>query len=114
MKNSSIDNHSEPLQQHNVICCFDNGWAGKCKNEAIENGFCEEHKDVKCCSCVEKATRLCDETGFLVCGAPLCDNCEHTIRSNGCNSGGDLPEGLKGHCKKYEQVFKPWYMQDEK
>src|SRR5690606_5294649 len=64
------------------------------------------------CSCGEQATHECSETGSLVCGAPLCNDCEHTIRENGCNSGGNLPEGLKGHCKKVDQVYKPWYMME--
>ena len=106
---SSYKAHSEPLQQTDVICCFDLAWIGKCKNVADDSGYCEEHKGIMCCSCGEKATRECEETMSLLCGAPLCDNCEHTIHSNGCNSGGELPDGLKGHCKKSEQVFKPWY-----
>lgn len=93
-------------------CKFDRAWVGKCKVEC-DGDFCDEHKDKVCCSCGEQATRECSETMGLVCGFPLCDNCEHTIRDNGCNSGGELPEGLKGHCKKDEQLNKPWYMKDE-
>lgn len=29
-----------------------------------------------------------------------------------CCSCGELPEGLKGHCKKIEQVYQPWYMRE--
>lgn len=94
---------------HGVICRFDLAWIGQCKNPADESGFCEKHKDIKCVSCGEQATHECAETMGLVCGAPLCDNCEHTIQSNGCNSGGDLPKGFKSHCKITDQVFKPWY-----
>lgn len=97
------------LHKHSVICRFDLAWIGQCKNVADESGFCEKHKDIKCVSCGEQATHECAETMGLVCGAPLCDNCEHTIQSNGCNSGGELPKGLKHHCKITEQVFKPWY-----
>ena len=103
---------SEQSTIHDVTCCFDKAWIGKCKKPADDSNFCEEHKEIKCCSCGEKATRECDETGQFICGYPLCDNCEHTIRSNGCNSGGELPQGLKGHCKKSEQVYKPWYVSE--
>jgi hypothetical protein len=92
-------------------CKFNLAWVGPCKEET-EVEFCEKHSNLKCCSCGEQATRECPETMGLVCGAPLCNNCEHTMRSNGCNSGGELPEGLKGHCKKTEQVYQPWYMRE--
>jgi hypothetical protein len=90
-------------------CNFNKAWVGPCGNELGANEFCEEHHEVKCASCKGKATRECSETMGLVCGAPLCNDCEHTIRDNGCNSGAPLPEGLRGHCKKTEQVHKPWY-----
>ena len=89
------------------VCNFNQAWIGKCKKTD-----CSEHKDLKCCSCGEKATKSCDETMGLVCGAKLCDNCEHTIQSNGGNSGGELPEGIGDHCKKSEQKFDPWYMRE--
>lgn len=95
-------------------CIFDLAWIGKCSKPADETGICEEHKKEICCSCGQQATHQCAETFGLVCGAPLCSDCEHTIQSNGCNSGGTHPEGLKGHCKKSEQVYKPWYMKDDK
>ena len=93
-------------------CKFDKAWIGKCKNDADESGYCEEHKDIMCCSCGAKATHECSETMGLVCGAPLCDDCEHTINSNGCNSGGTSPEGLKSHCKKSDQKYFSWYVVD--
>lgn len=94
-------------------CQFDKAWIGKCK-KPIGPGMtmCEEHAKLKCCSCGAPATRECSETMGLVCGADLCDNCEHTICDNGCNNGGHLPPGLKGHCKKSEQVYKPWWMKE--
>jgi hypothetical protein len=106
-------NESKTNQPHtinSITCRFDKAWIGKCEKEADESGFCEEHKGIKCVSCGVQATRDCPETMGLVCGAPLCDDCEHTIQSNGCNSGGELPDGMKSHCKKIEQVNKPWYM----
>jgi hypothetical protein len=94
---------------NNMKCKFDKAWIGKCNEEADESGFCEEHRVVKCCSCGAQATRDCPETSQFVCGAPLCDDCEHTIQTNGCNGGGELPKGLKSHCKKTDQVYPPWY-----
>lgn len=89
-------------------CKFDLAWVGPCGKET-DGEYCSEHSTIECCSCGEPAIKQCSETMGLVCGAPLCDNCEHTIRENGCNSGAPLPEGFKGHCKKDEQVYKPWY-----
>jgi len=89
-------------------CKYGLAWIGRCRKEAVDGDYCEDHKDIMCCSCGAKATHQCAETMGLVCGAPLCDDCEHTICSNGCNSGADLPAGLGGHCKKSEQHYLPW------
>jgi hypothetical protein len=95
-------------------CKFHLAWIGQCCIETAPfSDFCEEHKDKICCSCGAPATHECNETMGLICGAPLCDNCEHTIYSNGCNSAGwDIyafrPEGLKEHCRKDQQVYMPW------
>lgn len=97
-----------------VICGFDEAWIGKCKNTCP----CEKHGNLKCISCNEIATRSCDETGQFVCGAPLCDNCEHTIAADGANGNigffrtANLPDGLREHCKKSEQVYQPWYISE--
>lgn len=95
-------------------CSFQVAWRGACGEKVEDGEYCPAHQNVTCCSCGEQATHECNETAILVCGAPLCNDCEHTIQSNGCNSGGQHPEGLKGHCKKDEQVYKPWYMNDKK
>lgn len=92
-------------------CKFNIPWVGKCNELANENGFCEKHDGLKCDCCDEQATHGCSETSGFVCGTPLCNNCEHTIQDNGCNSRGKLPKGYKNHCKKGEQVYKSWYMQ---
>lgn len=95
-------------------CEFSKAWIGKCKNPRP----CAEHAALKCCSCGAPATRECSETITLVCCALLCDECEHTIWPGGCNSpasvGEKLPEGMKGHVKKGEQRFDPWWVQEEK
>lgn len=96
------------------LCNFSMAWIGKCKNERP----CESHKDRKCCVCEAPATRECPETGQFVCGFNLCDDCEHTVAKNGTNNGigfytvSELPEGLGAHCRKSEQVYKPWYTRE--
>jgi hypothetical protein len=94
-------------------CNYEIAWVGKCKEPAVENGKCEKHKNEKCCCCGKPATHSCYETGQFVCGAPLCDECEHTTFSNGTNGGIGFnaekpPEGMKEHCKKSEQRYFSW------
>jgi hypothetical protein len=100
-------------------CIFELAWIGQCKEDAINNSdFCKEHITIMCVSCGRKATQECSETGTFVCGAPLCDDCEHTIAEDGTNGGigfyrvSPLPEGFKSHCKKVDQFYKPWYMRE--
>lgn len=96
-----------------IRCKFDIAWSGQCKNVATDNGYCDEHKNLMCNSCGKKATHSCYETmGPLVCGSPLCEDCEHTIQSNGCNSGGKLPKGYKAHCQKGKQIYRSWIAQE--
>ncbi len=97
------------------MCRFDEAWIGVCKADG--EPYCEKHL-ISCVSCGEQATHSCDATGQFCCGQPLCDNCEHTYRSNGCSGGlsfyepATLPEGLKEHCKKSEQVYLMWMYKD--
>lgn len=92
-------------------CAFEIAWVGQCTNNAINNSnMCKKHAELKCVSCGNPATHECPETMGLVCGELLCDDCEHTICSNGCNSGAPRPDGFKAHCKKDQQLYKPWYM----
>lgn len=59
-------------------CKYDLAWIGPC-NKPCEGEFCEKHTGVMCCVCKEKqATQECDHAVSLVCGAPLCDTCQHT------------------------------------
>lgn len=61
-------------------CTFSKAWIGPCDEQADDSGFCEKHKNTKCCSCGEQATRECGHTGIqFVCGYPLCATCEHGI-----------------------------------
>lgn len=96
------DLFSEPPTQ----CGFHTEWVGHCTKD---KQTCKKHKGLVCSSCGAPATRECGETMGLVCGTPLCDDCEHTIQSNGCNSRGTLPHGYNNHCKKDAQVYKSWF-----
>lgn len=99
------------------MCNFEEAWIGTCKVE----GPCEKHDSLKCVSCGNKATHSCDATGQFCCGAPLCGECEHTLTSDGTTWTGNtsfyekdpLPQNLKGHCKKSEQVYSPWYKRSD-
>lgn len=66
-------------------CGFDQGWDGKCKT-TTDGTLCDRHRDLKCSGCGAAATKLCSHTGIqVVCGEPLCNNCDH----------GPPPEGSK-------------------
>ena len=98
-------------------CKFQIAWVGQCKEETIsDNDMCPKHALKTCVSCGKPATHECDSTGQFVCGAPLCDDCEHTICEDGTNGGvgfyktSKLPDGYREHCKKSEQVYTLWYM----
>lgn len=93
------------------MCNYDKAWIGKCKNEPVSGSmYCEEHTGLICVCCGSPATHECSETMGLVCGAQLCDNCEHKITEKGVNSTNC---GKAGHCKKDEQEFYNWLEKDE-
>jgi len=102
--------------ENQETCKFQMAWVGKCKEPAVKNGMCEKHSKLICVSCGAQATHDCQETGQFVCGADLCDDCEHTIAMEGTNGNigffrtSPLPEGMKEHCKKCEQKVFPWYV----
>jgi len=82
-------------------CKFDNGWGRHCNQEAGASGFCEEHNKLKCVSCGKQATKSCDQTGGLVCGAPLCPDCVHNTHPGGTNGlRSPWPIGMKSHVPK--------------
>lgn len=65
-------------------CEFIKDWAGKCGNDVPEgNRFCEEHQGLECRGCGDQAVETCAETMGLVCGAPLCEDCEHIFSDSG-------------------------------
>jgi len=98
-------------------CIFIKSWVGRCKLDAIHNQYCAEHSDKKCVNCGEQATHDCDQTmSAFVCGAPLCNDCEHTIFKEGYNQpvdSEDIDNKLPMHVAKGEQKYHPWYMRDE-
>jgi hypothetical protein len=95
-------------------CGFGIAWVGRCTNTKP----CDDHRSLTCVSCGSIATHQCSETGQFVCGAPLCDNCEHTTAQDGSNGNigfyrsSPLPEGYNEHCKKSDQVYLPWVDRD--
>lgn len=97
------------------MCIFQEAWIGQCKRDG--DPLCATHSDGICVSCGSTATRNCEETGQFVCGELLCGDCEHTIFPEGHNGGigfnaAKLPEGMKRHCRKTEQRYKPWWARD--
>lgn len=94
-----------PVLEGPHLCGFDEAWIGSCKKEVSKPGArCEKHIQT-CCSCGAPATRSCAETGQFVCGASLCDNCEHTTFPQGHNGGIGfnaipLAKGFKRHNPK--------------
>ena len=59
-------------------CGFNEAWVGACKNPIP----CTKHSKQVCSTwgCTSPATHSCDDTSFLVCGAPHCDkhSCNHS------------------------------------
>jgi hypothetical protein len=60
-----------------TTCQYDEPYA-KCNNTVIKGSkFCVYHARLKCVQCQQAATHGCDNTGYLVCGAPLCEKHKH-------------------------------------
>lgn len=116
-RSSEIPNFNARIDQAFIergMCGFLQSWIGRCGNTRP----CQKHGSETCRSCSAPATHDCEQTGQFVCGEPLCDDCEHTIFPEGHNGGvgfnaQPVPEGMKRHCKKSEQKFKPWYARDD-
>jgi hypothetical protein len=87
-------------------CKFTVAWVGQCKEEAVEGqDYCQEHLKARC-SCGAQATHTCDATMGLVCGANLCNDCEHELDEKGTNGFHTR------HCKKSEQNYHSWWVQE--
>jgi len=60
-------------------CRYDEPWQGECGKPTVSGSdFCEEHHGRLCRVCKDQATRGCPHAGSLVCGAPLCDDHNHS------------------------------------
>jgi hypothetical protein len=83
-------------------CKFDRAWIGACGAECGEETYCLAHRKVKCTVCGEQATHECPEAGSLVCGYPLCDNCEGYQDKEGRNADftGFIGTGVHRHRRK--------------
>ncbi len=69
---------SDVKMPKSVPCKFDEkGWV-PCKKPST-NGWCSKHEEVKCVSCGEHAVRSCDVGSSLICGAALCQTCQHGL-----------------------------------
>lgn len=64
-------------------------YSSNCGKPTKEDGLCEHHLGMKCAGCGGQAVRECDECLQLVCGAPLCSNCQHQYK-----------DGINGHGPK--------------
>lgn len=87
-------------------CQFQIAWVGRCKNYCVTNNdsMCQEHSELTCCSCGKPATKQCDHTGGLVCGANLCDGCKHSPPEKSSKNW----FGMGGSHKSEEQADKEW------
>lgn len=77
-------------------CKFFKAWVGLCSKEC-EKDYCEEHSDIQCCGyvtvrepdkvylkrCENRATQTCSIAVSLVCGYPICNECEHLRSGHG-------------------------------
>lgn len=58
-----------------------NAWSHRdvreCKSPATHGDMCAIHATVSCQCCNAQATHECPECLQFVCGAPLCDGCQH-------------------------------------
>jgi len=91
------------MKTNQYNCGYDLAWIGPCSAPTSEGCLCEKHAALTCSSCGKPATHECDETFQFVCGAPLCEDCEHETAEDGTNGG------TMKHCRKDAQKFTPWY-----
>lgn len=82
-------------------CTFSLAWIGPCGKHD-----CKDHSNLVCSCCGAPATRQCEETFGMVCGSPLCNDCEHELTEDGVNVANT------SHVKKGEQKHLPWYTQE--
>lgn len=61
-------------QQQNK-CIYFRAWIGSCKKDGFP--YCKEHSEARCCSCGKQAVGGCSHSLSFVCGADLCETCDH-------------------------------------
>lgn len=66
-------------------CTFEVAWVGTCKKPCQpQSDRCNQHADLTCIACGQRATKSCDETlTSFVCGASLCATCHHSPTGTG-------------------------------
>jgi hypothetical protein len=57
-------------------CPFVSEGEGRCCRPIRWSGFCARHSGLPCIVCKSQATHECCYAGQLVCGVPLCADCE--------------------------------------
>ena len=70
-------NDSLPELPTEPVCKFAPVWQNLCGKPVFADGLCATHYEQKCCRCGKQAVRECDYASSLVCGAPLCADCNH-------------------------------------
>lgn len=84
-------------------CQFSLAYVGRCDNGALPGkSMCSKHDGLVCRGCGAPATRECPSASSLVCGAPICDVCEHDSRL-----GIDGMHGRKSLNKFYDDPSTP-------
>ena len=68
-------------------CRFIIAWVGPCGAPITDRGMCKKHAPLKCAGCEEPATQECPSASSLVCGAPICDQCQHGASGQHCRPG---------------------------
>lgn len=59
-------------------CRFTLAYVGRCESDALPGKtMCSKHDGLACRGCGAQATQECPSASSLVCGAPICDDCEH-------------------------------------
>jgi hypothetical protein len=85
-------------------CCFNEAWAGRCKNTGTGNPpLCDSHR-AQTCWCGAQAFRNCSITSSVVCGQPLCnDHLCHKVKVAAGMTGSDgMRHSEHGHAQYVE------------
>lgn len=62
----------------NIRCHFSRAYIGQCTETVVAGKkYCKAHAAVVCAGCGKQASHDCPETFQFMCGAPLCDTCQH-------------------------------------